>query len=700
MKNLLNDETLTAYVLDELDDKERDAVEKALETNKEAEKTVEQLRITTKIATEALLLEPVVELSNVQRDEIRSTASEKTKEISGEVYDSRRKRQKPPWYVFRWRYGMAGIAAIPLVIIAAIVMPKMMRSRMSYNEPRARMQHPAQMDYDGDTQSKKMELARNERAGRRGRAGGRPADAKRLEVVNGAVHGEHLNTGWHYIPKDQIQALGYLQSEPASPYDDPNLNYWPGHNTETYDRIVDNPFLAVSQNPLSTFSVDVDTASYANMRRFINQNMLPPKDAIRIEELINYFSYDYEPPEDDVPFSANVEIAGCPWSPDHRLAMIGLKGLEIPYDERPASNLVFLLDVSGSMGTDTKLPLLKKGMKMLTNQLSESDSVSIVVYAGASGLVLPPTPGDNKEAIIEALDRLKSGGSTNGGQGIQLAYDTAVQNFIKGGNNRVILATDGDFNVGVTNDGDLVRTIEKKAKSGVFLTVLGFGMGNIKDSRLEQLADKGNGNYAYIDSLKEAKKVLVEEMGSTLVTIAKDVKIQVEFNPTQVKAYRLIGYENRMLRAEDFNDDTKDAGEIGAGHTVTALYEIVPAGGEIDVPAVDDLKYQQQTRPTDAGVSGDLLTLKLRYKQPDEDKSSKLEFPIRDKGKSYSYASTDFKFAASVASFGMLMRESEHKGNATFDSVVELAEEGKGQDKHGYRKEFVQLVEKARTLKR
>jgi len=497
---------------------------------------------------------------------------------------------------------------------------------------------------------------------------------------------------------EKQELFGYEFNEDAS-IDDPDLNHWPGHNTESYDRIVDNPFKAVSENPLSTFSIDVDTAAYANMRRFINMGRLPPKDAVRIEELVNYFNYDYEPPRGETPFSAHVAVAGCPWNPDHRLARVGLKGWEMDRNRRPASNLVFLLDVSGSMNTQNKLPLLKEAMGLLVEQLGEKDSVAIAVYAGASGLVLPPTAGDNQQAILGALDRLQAGGSTNGGAGIELAYDLAVRNFIKGGVNRVILATDGDFNVGTTNRGDLTRIIEDKAKSGVFLTVLGFGMGNLKDATMENLADKGNGNYAYIDTIREAKKVLVDEIGSTMVTIAKDVKIQVEFNPAEVSAYRLIGYENRILAAEDFNDDTKDAGEIGAGHTVTALYELVPAGVEIDLPNVDPLKYQKTTRHSRAAGGGELFTIKLRYKKQDGDKSKLLSFPVTDPGTGFASATPDFKFAAAVASFGMILRDSPHKGHSDFPMVLELAEEGRGRDHHGYRAEFIELVRKARSLR-
>ena len=473
---------------------------------------------------------------------------------------------------------------------------------------------------------------------------------------------------------------------------------------DAYEPVTDNPFRAVAENPLSTFSIDVDTGSYSIVRRYLQQNhQLPPPSAVRIEELVNYFRYDYPQPEEGKPFAANVEVAGCPWNAEHRLVRVGIKGREIARDRRPLTNLVFLVDVSGSMQSPDKLPLVKESLRLLTEQVGENDRVAIVVYAGSSGLVLPSTNGTDKQAILKSLDALEAGGSTNGGQGIQLAYDIAVANFVKGGVNRVILATDGDFNVGVTDRGDLVKLIEQKAASGVFLTTLGYGMGNLKDATLEQLADKGNGNYAYIDNLGEAKKVLVEQMSGTLVAIAKDVKIQIEFNPTQVAAFRLIGYENRILRHEDFNDDKKDAGEIGAGHTVTALYELVPAGKQpavaaAEVPAaVDPLKYQQKLAPTDAAQTAELLTLKLRYKQPDGDKSQLLEYPVKDSGNAYGRATGDFKFAASVALFGMLLRDSPYKGTASFAAAHELAQEGRGSDPEGYRSEFIQLIDAAKA---
>ena len=470
-------------------------------------------------------------------------------------------------------------------------------------------------------------------------------------------------------------------------------------NTEAYDFISDNPFIRVSQDPLATFSIDVDTASYANVRRFLSMNQLPPKDSVRIEEMINYFTYDYAPPSGPHPVGVYSEVAAAPWKPDHRLVRIGVKAKEIEISKRPPGNLVFLIDVSGSMATPEKLPLLKSAMNLMVEKLGEGDHVAIVTYAAGTGIRLPSTSGDKKEIINSAIERLDAQGSTNGGAGILLAYETAASNFIRGGINRVILATDGDFNVGVTNQGDLTRLIEEKAQSGVYLSVLGFGMGNYKDSTLEKLADKGNGNYAYIDTLNEARKVLVEEMSGTLVTVAKDVKIQVEFNPKEVNAYRLIGYENRALRHEDFNDDKKDAGDMGAGHSVTALFEIVPRGVKIQIPGVDPLKYQQPAQPNRTAPDGEILNLKIRYKEPDGNASRLLEAPVADRAAGFGSASTDLRFAAAVASFGMILRDSPYKGQSTLNAVLEVAENSKGADKDRYREEFVGLVKKAKALK-
>jgi len=470
-------------------------------------------------------------------------------------------------------------------------------------------------------------------------------------------------------------------------------------NTEEYARINDNPFFPVSLNPLATFSADVDTASYANVRRFLSDRMLPPRDAVRIEEMVNYFTYDYAPPVDGRPVRIHAEVAAAPWQPNHRLVRIGIQGQPIERDEERSSNLVFLIDVSGSMNSPDKLGLLKDGLGLLVEQLGANDRVAIVVYAGASGRVLDSTPGNQKQRIFRAIERLSAGGSTNGAAGIELAYDTAIDNFIDGGVNRVILATDGDFNVGISNTGELTRLIEEKAESGVFLSVLGFGSGNLNDAGMEALADNGNGNYAYIDSIREARKVLVDQVGGTLVTIAKDVKFQVEFNPLEVSAYRLIGYENRVLEDQDFNDDTADAGEIGAGHTVTALFEIVPIGVQIDIPGVDPLRYQAPLAPTETAGNGELLTVKVRYKEPESDSSLLIDQPLRDSGNGFADATPDYRFATAVAEFGMILRGSGYPASATLDQVLEIAGDSLGADPEGYRNEFVDLVRRARALR-
>lgn len=475
----------------------------------------------------------------------------------------------------------------------------------------------------------------------------------------------------------------------------------PGYNEESdakgerYAEIDENPFLNTSRAPLSTFSIDVDTASYANVRRFLNQGQLPPKDAVRIEELINYFEYDYPTPTGDVPFSVHTDVAVCPWNQKNKLVHIGLQGKKVALDNVPPSNLVFLLDVSGSMNDPNKLPLLKDSLRILVNQLSTKDRVAIVVYAGASGLVLPST--NNKGEILNALDDLSAGGSTNGGAGIQLAYRVALDNFIQGGNNRVIIATDGDFNVGLSNDTELVNLIEQKRNSGVFLSVLGFGSGNYNDSMMEKLADKGNGNYAYIDTSDEARKALGQQAAGTLYTIAKDVKIQVEFNPAKVAGYRLIGYENRVMANRDFNDDKKDAGDIGAGHSVTALYEVVPAGQPLENDGIE-LKYSQN-QPSETRFGNEMLTLKLRYKEPNENESKLLTVGVLDRNKPIESASQNLKFASAVAQFGLLLRDSRFKGNASFSNINNLVQNSLGDDLRNYRGEFLELVAKAQRLK-
>ena len=466
---------------------------------------------------------------------------------------------------------------------------------------------------------------------------------------------------------------------------------------ERYAEINENPFLDANRAPLSTFSIDVDTASYANVRRFLHSGQLPPKDAVRIEELVNYFEYDYPQPVGDVPFSVSTETAVCPWNAKHKLVQIGLQGKKISLDNTPPANLVFLLDVSGSMNSPDKLPLLKDGLQMMVNQLKPQDRVAIAVYAGSSGLVLPSTPVSNKGEIVAALDRLEAGGSTNGGEGINLAYTVAANNFISGGNNRVILATDGDFNVGATSDDALVGLIEQKRKSGIFLSVLGFGTGNLNDSMMEKLSNKGNGNYAYIDSRDEARKALGEQVAGTLLTIAKDVKIQVEFNPALVSGYRLIGYENRLLADRDFNDDKKDAGEIGAGHSVTAIYEVVPAGVAIENDGIE-LKYSQTER-SDTRFVNELATVKLRYKEPDGEQSQLLTMGVLNNSQPISAATENLRFAAAVVQFGLLLRESRYRGSATFQNARALASSSVRSDLKGYRTEFLELLDRATRLK-
>jgi Ca-activated chloride channel family protein len=495
---------------------------------------------------------------------------------------------------------------------------------------------------------------------------------------------------------DDVTGEGYANGANGAPTQPPSSGVF--FNNESYAALVDTPFRLPFSDPLSTFSIDVDTASYANIRRILNQGAMPPPDAVRVEEMINYFTYNFEPPVNSDPFSVRLEIAPCPWNKAHRLVHVGLKGRVVADEERPSCNLVFLLDKSGSMNEPNKMPLLKKAMILLADRLRACDRVAIVTYDAKARLDLPSTPCHERTVIRQAIERLSAKGSTHWSAGVEKAYEVASKNFIKGGVNRVILCTDGDFNVGVTTQTGIVRLIEEKAKTGVFLTALGFGMGNYKDANMEALADKGNGQAAYIDTFIEARKVLVEQMAGTLVTIAKDVKIQVEFNPSEVAAYRLIGYANRRLHKEDFNDDAKDAGEIGAGHVVTALYEIVPAIRPKGRPAVDALKYQKTIRLSQAAHSGEMLTLKIRHKAPDGKVSKLMTFSVTDPG--HGHGSQDFRFAAAVASFGMLMRDSRFRGDTTFDSILALARSSLGIDLLGRRAEFIMLVEKAQNLAR
>ncbi len=498
---------------------------------------------------------------------------------------------------------------------------------------------------------------------------------------------------------DELHARGgrsaVIHNMYSNPYVTPKGESW---NREGYDHIVENEFLDVVGNPVSTFSIDVDAASYSNVRRYINAGQVPPAHIVRIEELINYFHYEYPDPKGDKPFSITTEISECPWNPQNRLVHVGLQGKRLQIDELPPTSITFLIDVSGSMSPENKLPLLRRSLRLLVDKLRPEDRVAIVVYAGAAGLVLPSTAGDKKETIREAIGRLRSGGSTAGAAGIRLAYQTAEQSFIEDGNNRVILATDGDFNVGVSSKAELIKLIEEKRETGVFLTVLGFGQGNLQDAKMEQLANKGNGHYAYIDNILEARKVLVDELGATLLTIAKDVKIQIEFNPAKVKSYRLVGYENRLLKKEDFDDDTKDAGEIGAGHSVTALYEIVPADGRVADAAEDEYRYMLVSVDPKAYRSSEIMSLKLRYKEPDSDTSKLITQTVKDAKTPFEKASVDFRFSAAVAEFGLLLRDSKFKENSAYDHVLATARAATRAEADELASEFIRLVESCALL--
>ncbi len=664
MKNAKNedffspdDPRLTAYALGELEGEERAEVEAALAHDAEARATVTGVRAMAGHMSAALADEPALAVEPKRAAESLQCAAivqgRDLRKLDGGEYRGYGKLIRFPQFY----YVASGLAAACFVMFVALRKPE---------PPQAPKKYYREMTL--------VPLA--------------------LPVLASADGEKPLME-----PPAVIVAAGKTKEPPVTPS---------ASNTEAYAYVQDNAFLAAAQNPLSTFSIDVDTASYANVRRFLRNGQRPPADSVRIEELVNYFPYHYAPPApSDVrggapppPLAAHLEVAEAPWAPTHRLVRIGLKGREVATVERAAANLVFLLDVSGSMNEPNRLPLVKESMRLLVGKLRPDDRVAIVTYAGNSGLALPSTPVSKSREILAALEALTAGGSTNGAMGIELAYDIAKANFVTGGLNRVILCTDGDFNVGVTSEGELTRLVGEKAKSGVFLTALGFGMGNLKDATLEKLADKGNGNYGYIDSRREAEKLLVEQVNGTLLTIAKDVKIQVDFNPARVASYRLIGYENRLLKKEDFNDDKVDAGEIGAGHTVTALYEIVPVGAEEPgVPAVDASKYAiaKGSRP-EAAANAELLTVRVRYKEPAGDVSRKVEFSLTDTGSSFAAATPDFKFAAAVAGFGMILRDSPHKGSATLERVAEWATAGTGDDVGGWRGEFIELTRIARTL--
>lgn len=518
---------------------------------------------------------------------------------------------------------------------------------------------------------------------------------KHINSVSATSAGVHQNdgSGGVYVRGGRTDKTTYFV-DGVKVYATPRL---PEQNNEKYESSPENTFKKCKKDPLSTFSSDVDVASYANIRRMLSEGQLPPKEAVRIEEMVNYFRYQYPAPENQDAFSIHSEISTCPWNTKHRLLQIGVQGRSVEFSNTQANHLTFLIDVSGSMQSPDKLPLLKDGLSLLVKQLRENDKVAIVVYAGNAGLVLPSTGGDQKEKILGAIAQLEAGGSTAGGQGIELAYAIAKENYSKRANNRVILATDGDFNVGISDDASLVKLIEEKREQGIFLTVLGFGTGNYQDAKMEKLADKGNGNYAYVDNLLEAKKVLVKEIGGTLITIAKDVKIQIEFNPKHVKSYRLIGYDNRMLAHEDFKNDKKDAGDVGSGHSVTALYEIVPANSKEDEDEVGDYKYQNNQNSS-AAESNEICTVKLRYKEPKESVSKEISQIVKDENQSFENSSENFRFCAAVAQFGLILRQSEFKGEAKYSDIIQVAKSAKGKDEDGYRAEFIRMCEMADAL--
>lgn len=700
-----DDPRLTAFALGELDHVEHAAVAAAVAADPALQAAVAEVRALAGELTGALASEPEPVAEPLNPPTPAPVGNEALPEPAGKVV-------RFPYY---WITGLAAAAFAVLVAVRDEESPLVPTTRVYELD----LHSPAEATSEAERQA----AAEREESAQK-----RMAEARQMQSADSLVTNDALQQfapmAAHEAPdssKARTQfGMGAVKAEPApapylsaasragtlgvheSVFPPPPPRTQP-FNTEGYAVIDENPFLPAAGNPLSTFAVDVDTGSYANVRRLLNQRARPPTDAVRIEELLNYFPYTYSGPsaEDETPFAAHLEVASAPWAPEHRLVRIGLKAREIA-GARAAANLVFLLDVSGSMAQPNKLPLVKEAMRQLVQRLHPDDRVAIVTYAGNSGLALPSTPAARSQDILSALKALTPGGSTNGAMGIQLAYDIAKANFVTGGINRVILCTDGDFNVGVTSTGDLTQLVAEKARSGVYLTALGFGTGNIRDDTLERLADRGNGNYGYIDSPKEARKLLVEQVDGTLVTVAKDVKVQVEFNPAQVQAYRLIGYENRMLRQEEFNDDTVDAGEIGAGHTVTALYEVIPTGVAWEGRTnVDPLKYQQvdaieaDDKAPRAAPSPELLTVKLRYKAPDSDTSRRVEFPLVDRGTSFAEASADFRFAAAVAGFGMSLRESPHRGSTTLAHVAEWASGALGNDAGGYRREFVSLVHRA-----
>jgi len=712
-----DDPRLTAYALDEMAPVERAEFEPLLRQDAAARQAVEEIRAAGALLTAALENEPLPVASQSVRPAAIIAGRDFSKLDGGPLHRPGKLLTFPRFY-----YMVSGLAAACFAVLFVLWQSNYKEKQATHlievplSAPVAEAQARKPEVESPGRRDAQAAVAADESKQQEGRAKDAGAVAMNLPAAPAAEEPVQLDkfevaaapavmgglsrarvAGKTMRGRDADRSLDAVTFGGARPTGRTDAT------TEAYGYHQDNDFLRVADEPLSTFSIDVDTASYANVRRFLLSGRRPPVDAVRIEELVNYFPYHYAPPADGAPFAVALEAASAPWNPAHRLVRIGLKAREVTEASRPPANLVFLIDVSGSMDEPNKLPLVKQSLRLLVNQLRPDDHVAIAIYAGASGLALPSTSAARQGEILDAIDRLEASGSTNGEMGIQLAYDIAKANFIPGGVNRVILATDGDFNVGVTSGGELVRLVQEKAKSGVFLSVLGFGMGNIKDDTLEQLADQGHGNYAYIDSLAEARKALVEQAGGTLVTVAKDVKLQVEFNPAVVAAYRLIGYEDRLLAREDFNNDRVDASDVGAGHTVTALYEVVPAGSETPgaAPAVDALKYQNPaSRESRTGnkEAGEMLTVKIRYKEPTGDVSNKLEFPLRDSGMVFANATPDFKFAAAVAAFGMVLRDSPHRGTSTLPEVAAWGRAGNDSDAGGYRAEFISLVERAQAI--
>ena len=663
------DALLSAYALGELEGAERDAVEQLLAdpAATDARQLVAETRAVAAALRQARAGEPPTRSADLRRAVVAALTT--TPGASAPRPASRPARGRLSGWL-----PLAGALAATLLVAVTLSQTAMYRevAHLSKNAPRAEARPPVLSPA----------MPRN----------AVPAPERFVVPEPAPTMGRAVGNA------DRVRRL----APPRGPIDRPEAAEW--ESRDRYARFDENRFLAVADRPLSTFSIDVDTASYAVVRRFLAAGRLPPADAVRIEEFVNYFRYSYPQPAGNEPFAVSLEAADCPWHSGHRLVRIGIAGREIDRRERPAGNLVFLIDVSGSMNQPDKLPLVKQALAMLVEQLTENDRVAIVTYAGDAGLKLPPTSGDEKRTILDAIDGLVAGGSTHGSAGITLAYEQAREEFISGGANRVILCTDGDLNVGITSDTALVELIKEKAREGTFLTVLGFGQGNLQDEKMEKLADNGNGVYAYVDGAREARKVLVEQLTGSTITIAKDVKIQVEFNPAQVTSYRLLGYENRRLADADFRDDTKDAGEIGAGHTVTALYEIVPAGGDAPAAGAEPLKYQaEQPRAAESAAQGpasrELLTVKLRFKQPEGTESVLREFPLADQGGRFAEASADTRFAAAVAAFGMILRASPSKGEATLPMVADIASAALGADEGGYRAEFLDLVRKAESLR-